>query len=130
MVHFRQIIAVGLVINFVSHVQGSECCDTIVVQGGGGAKARQPTIFSTYTTEPDLVNGHRHYTSQDGSMAIAFNKDHKEWKIQPVTRRQCQKSIRQIHGIRVALNPSRGNTICSAQDIQKVGGSKGEKMSN
>ena len=87
MIHFHLIAALGLVINAASHMQGSECCNTILVQGGGRAKDKQPKIFATYIMEPDLVNGHTHYTTQDGSMVIAFNKDHKEWKIQTVARR-------------------------------------------
>ena len=62
-------------------------CSKIEVQGGGGAKEKHPEIFTTYTIESDLVNGHSHYTSKDGTMAIAFNKDENEWKIQPVANR-------------------------------------------
>ena len=62
-------------------------CNTIEVQGGGGAKELQPEMFTSYAIESDLVNGHSHYTSKDGTMAIAFNKDENEWKIQPVANR-------------------------------------------
>ena len=63
------------------------CCTNIEVIGGGQAKEEQSSIFTTYTIEPDLVNGHPHYTSQDGSKAIAFNQDNNEWKIQPKENR-------------------------------------------
>ena len=62
-------------------------CSAIEVQGGGGAKELQPEMFTSYAIEADLVNGHSHYTSKDGTMAIAFNKDENEWKIQPVANR-------------------------------------------
>ena len=90
MVYFCLIVALGLVVNAASHLEGSECCDIIVVQGGGGARENQPKIFTTYFMDLGVgafVNGHRTYTSLDGSTAIAFNKDHKEWKIQPLARR-------------------------------------------
>ena len=64
-----------------------DCCTKIEVIGGGRAKGKQSSIFTDYTIEPDLVNGHPHYTSLDGSRAIAFNLDHNEWKIQPVEKR-------------------------------------------
>ena len=62
-------------------------CNTIEVQGGGGAKERNPEMFTAYKIESDLVNGHSHYTSKDGTMTIAFNTDDNEWKIQPVEHR-------------------------------------------
>ena len=65
-----------------------DCCTKIEVIGGGRAKEKQSLIFTTYTMEPDFVNGHPHYTSLDGSWAIAFNQDHNEWKIQPAEKRQ------------------------------------------
>ena len=60
----------------------SGCCHKIVVQGGGDAKAKQSDIFATYTKETGLMNGHVHYTSIDGTMAIAFSNQHNVWKIQ------------------------------------------------
>ena len=63
------------------------CCNRIKVQGGGRAKEKQGRIFTTYTKDSDLVHGRVAYTSQDGTRAIAFNEDHKEWKIQPVANR-------------------------------------------
>merc|ERR1739836_228369 len=44
-------------------------------------------MFTAYKIESDLVNGHSHYTSKDGTMTIAFNTDDNEWKIQPVEHR-------------------------------------------
>ena len=64
-----------------------ECCAEIEVTGGGQAKVKQWSIFTTYTIESDLVNGHPHYTSLDGSKAIAFNLDNNDWKIQPEENR-------------------------------------------
>ena len=60
-----------------------DCCTTIEVQGSSLSGA----VFTTYTMESDLVNGHPHYTSQNGLWAMAFNLDHDEWKIQPVASR-------------------------------------------
>ena len=64
-----------------------DCCTKIEVIGGGRAKEKQSSIFTIYTIESDLVNGHQHYTSLDGSRAIAFNQDHNEWKIQSAANR-------------------------------------------
>ena len=69
----------------------SDCCTSIEVRGGGRAKEMQSQIFTTYSMEPNTLNGHRHYTSQDGLRAIAFNTDHNEWKIQPAELRQMIK---------------------------------------
>ena len=65
----------------------SECCDTIVVQGEGGAVEKQPVIFHTYAQESDLVNGHKHFTSQDGTMALTYNTDYKQWYLQAADKR-------------------------------------------
>ena len=64
-----------------------QCCDTIVVQGGGSAKQKQSWLFNTYTLESDLVNGYGHYTSLDGTMAITYNSDGTEWYIQAADKR-------------------------------------------
>ena len=64
-----------------------DCCTKIEIRGGGQAMEKQSLIFTTYTMEPDLLNSHPHYTSQDGSKAIAFNLDGNNWKIQPEGKR-------------------------------------------
>lgn len=64
-----------------------QCCDTIVVQGGGSAKQKQSWIFDTYTLESDLVNGYGHYTSLDGKMALTYNRDGTQWNIQTADKR-------------------------------------------
>ena len=58
-----------------------------MVQGGNDPVVRQPNIFETYTLELDLVNGHKHYTSLDGTMALAYNTDNNEWKLQADDKR-------------------------------------------
>ena len=65
----------------------SECCHSITVTGKGDVKNALPIIFTTYTVEHTLFNGHVHYTSQDGRKAIAFANKRKHWKIQPVSDR-------------------------------------------
>ena len=55
--------------------------------GKGDVKIALQHTFTTYTVEHTLVNGHVHYTSQDGSKAIAFDNKRKNWKIQPVSDR-------------------------------------------
>ena len=66
----------------------SECCHTIEVQGGGDVQIKQPHIFTTYTLETDIVNGHVHYTSQDGTWAIAYvDSQNPHWAIQLVEDR-------------------------------------------
>ena len=76
-----------LEIHFVFSV-GKICqgCNKIEVQG---LKALMPELFTTYAIEPDLVNGHSHYTSLDGKNTIAFNNEEMKmkWKIQPVAHR-------------------------------------------
>ena len=52
-----------------------------------GAKEAHPHIFTTYTIEDDLLNGKVHYTSMDGTQAIAYNNDERIWCIQPVGSR-------------------------------------------
>ena len=63
----------------------SECGPRIEVLGGGAAKQTQSGIFTTYTIEPDLMNGRVHYTSLDGTKAIAFGTYN--WHIQHVAHR-------------------------------------------
>ena len=58
-----------------------------MVQGEGGPVAKQSRIFDTYVLESDLVNGHKHYTSLDGTMALAYNTDNNEWKLQGEDKR-------------------------------------------
>ena len=64
-----------------------ECCHSIEIKGGGDVRNGQATIFTTYTREGSLINGHVHYTSHDGRKAIAFNDDHNKWKIQSASKR-------------------------------------------
>ena len=65
------------------------CCNEVQVLDGDDDKVKSvvPKIFTTYTKEPDIINGHVHYTSVDGRKAIAFNDEDKEWKIQLVSHR-------------------------------------------
>ena len=51
--------------------------------------AAQPNIFGKFTLEADLVNGHMHYTSLDGTMAIAYatSGNFFAWYIQTVDQR-------------------------------------------
>ena len=72
---------------FSRTIFSSECCDTIEVHGQGGPVQRQRGIFDTYTLEQDLVNGHKHYTSQDGTRALAYNTNDNEWKLQATEKR-------------------------------------------
>ena len=62
----------------------SECSRRIEVRGGGAAK--ETGIVTTYTIEPDLLNGRVQYTSTDGTKAIAFDPNG-NWNIQPVANR-------------------------------------------
>ena len=58
-----------------------------VVQGQKaitGAKDARPNIFTKYQIEKSLVNGRVHYTSVDGTIAIAYGV---QWTIQPVRYR-------------------------------------------
>ena len=64
----------------------SECSPRIEVLGGGAAKQTHSGIFTTYTIEGNLVNGRVHYTSTDGTKAIAFDPNG-NWNIQPVASR-------------------------------------------
>ena len=61
-----------------------------VVQGQEaitGAKDAHSYIFTTYRIENNLLNGRVHYTSIDGTQAIAYNNDEGIWCIQPVGNR-------------------------------------------
>ena len=64
-----------------------ECCDTILVQGGGDAMEKQPGIYHSFVLEADLLNGHMHYTSQDETMALTYNTGNKQWNIQEAANR-------------------------------------------
>ena len=55
--------------------------------GEGDARDARPDIFKIYLIEPDLVNGKVHYTSQDGTKAIAFESSLGEWNIQTAESR-------------------------------------------
>ena len=59
----------------------SGCCSTIMVKGGEDAIAKYPQMFTAYTIESSLTNGHVSYTSLDESWAIAMSPQGK-WKIQ------------------------------------------------
>ena len=71
----------------------SDCCSSIDVVGKGDALNAHPDIFTTYTLEPgDLINGKKHYTSQDGTKAIAYNEEYSgQWLIQAAEKRYCIK---------------------------------------
>ena len=64
----------------------SECSPRIEVRGGGAAKQTHSSIFTTYTIEGNLVNGRVHYTSTDGTKAIAFGSNG-NWQISAVAYR-------------------------------------------
>ena len=60
----------------------------VVVQGEEsitGAKDAQSQIFTTYRIEKDLLNGRVHYTSGDGTKALAYGGG--SWRIQSVEKR-------------------------------------------
>ena len=65
----------------------SECCETIEVQGQGGPVQAQSWLFGTYTLEKDLFNGHKHYTSQSGKVALAYDTVYNVWNLQPADKR-------------------------------------------
>ena len=65
----------------------SACCNKIQVVGGGDAKAQLPLIFTTFTIEKDFINGYVHYTSNNGKKTVAYNDEHNEWKIQPISNK-------------------------------------------
>ena len=48
------------------------CCEVVNVSGKGDAFDTYSSIFTTYTLESNLVNGKGHYTSKDGTKAIAY----------------------------------------------------------
>ena len=58
------------------------CCEEVSVIGMGDARDLHPNIFTRYFLETGLVNGKEHYTSQDGTIAIAFNQEKRMWVIQ------------------------------------------------
>ena len=66
-----------------------------VVQGQEaktGVKEHQPGIFTNYHIEENLLNGRVHYTSMDGTTAIAYhqgtyNNEQGGWNILPVEDR-------------------------------------------
>ena len=68
-----------------------DCCGTLRVvqkdESDTAARLSQPKIFTNYTIETGLVNGRVHYTSHDGTKAIAYHEDKGQWIIQPVERR-------------------------------------------
>ena len=65
----------------------SDCCALVeVVQTQAaktGAKDKHPYIFTTYHIEDNFLNGRVHYTSKDGTNAIAYNNERGDWNIQP-----------------------------------------------
>ena len=65
----------------------SKCCDKLLVEGGGDAMEKQPVIYHSFALEADLWNGHAHYTSQDKTMAIAYDPANKMWRIQEAENR-------------------------------------------
>ena len=46
-----------------------------------GAQQSLPEYFTTYTLEASLSNGKAHYTSQDGTRAIAYG-EYGNWELQ------------------------------------------------
>ena len=48
---------------------------------------KQPVIYHSFALEADLWNGHAHYTSQDKTMAIAYDPANKMWRIQEAENR-------------------------------------------
>ena len=61
----------------VEVVQGQEAITAV--------KDARPNIFTTYHVEENLFNGKAHYTSEDGTEAIVYNKG--PWRIQSVGNR-------------------------------------------
>ena len=64
-----------------------KCCSTLLVEGGGDPMEKQPGLYHSYALESDLLNGHVHYTSQDKTMAMAYNAENKVWYIQEAEKR-------------------------------------------
>ena len=64
----------------------AECCESIKVIGGGGAKEKHPSIFTTYTKEPNLINGYVHYTSLNGGKALTVDTNG-NWILQDASYR-------------------------------------------
>lgn len=65
------------------------CCETVRVryhEDNTDAYQARPEVFQTFTIEPDLLNGKVHYTSEDGTHAIA-KCNGGAWQIQPVSVR-------------------------------------------
>ena len=65
------------------------CCESVrVVYDESNTEVFQarPEVFQTYTIEPELLNGKVHYTSEDGTHAIA-KCNNGAWQIQPVSVR-------------------------------------------
>ena len=91
MVQLRNLLSL-LVSSLLEGAHCSEgCCGTLQVvqkdESDPAARLSQPNIFTNYTIEADLVNGRVHYTSHDGTKAIAYHEDHGQWYIQPADRR-------------------------------------------
>ena len=71
---------------FINELYIAECCESIKVIGGGGAKEKHPSIFTTYTKEPNLINGYVHYTSLNGGKALTVDTNG-NWILQDASYR-------------------------------------------
>ena len=63
----------------------ADCCESVEVYqpdpSVDGAQQSLPEYFTTYTLEASLTNGKAHYTSQDGTRAIAYG-EYGNWELQ------------------------------------------------
>ena len=53
-----------------------------------------PQIFTTYLIEKGLINGHNHYTSDDGNLALVYCSG--KWIIPPNQDRYIAKNLLQF----------------------------------
>ena len=63
----------------------TDCCESVEVYqpdpSENGALQSQPEYFTTYAIEQSLTNGRAHFTSQDGTRAIAYG-EYGNWELQ------------------------------------------------
>ena len=66
----------------------AQCCGRVEVVGGGKPKEEIPSIFTTYTLQPTLLNGYVFYASRSGTRALAWlYNSNNNWVIQDASDR-------------------------------------------